>query len=394
MKTKKKRRIRLALITGLSGSGKSSVAKCFEDLGYYCMDNVPLSLLRPLLLDPIEHLGPDTDRVAVVTEPGLFSVAAADRALRAIEEIRRGLSPRLQPLGIIVNRARVQSLEHQFRIKELRDMFGPLVLSPQLPERTSLQQAQGAAKPLHIWPGESAQEMARNFDQLLDRVLRTARLAEDPVILLPLGSQEEHGPHAPMGDFLLTEALAARIAERADAIAAATLPFGYADYFRPIPGGIQLRADTFRKVLRDVADNFLDHGLRRLVILNGHSGNAPLIEQVTRAIRADTGVVVPSINLWRLHTPQLWTEAYGVPPGKGFGHGAEPIGSVYAHLFPELNVQLLASIPNGAWIEDMGLSEDIFVEPVPIVNGTITAPERPGHGLAFKPEILKDCKVS
>ena len=119
-----------------------------------------------------------SDRVAVVTEPGLFSVAAADRALRAIEEIRRGLSPRLQPLGIIVNRARMASLEHQFRIKELRDMFGPLVLSPQLPERTSLQQAQGAAKPLHTWPGDSAQEMARYFDQLLERVLRTARIGE------------------------------------------------------------------------------------------------------------------------------------------------------------------------------------------------------------------------
>ncbi len=119
-----------------------------------------------------------SDRVSVVTEPGLFSVAAADRALRAIEEIRRGLSPRLQPLGIIVNRARMQSLEHQFRIKELRDMFGPLVLAPQLPERTSLQQAQGAAKPLHIWPGESAQELAGMFDQLLDRVLRTGRVGD------------------------------------------------------------------------------------------------------------------------------------------------------------------------------------------------------------------------
>ncbi|WP_111719731.1 ParA family protein [Homoserinimonas sp. OAct 916] len=119
-----------------------------------------------------------SDRVAVVTEPGLFSVAAADRALRAIEEIRRGLSPRLQPLGIIVNRARMASVEHQFRIKELRDMFGPLVLSPQLPERTSLQQAQGAAKPLHVWPGESAEEMAGNFDQLLDRIMRTARIGE------------------------------------------------------------------------------------------------------------------------------------------------------------------------------------------------------------------------
>ena len=64
------------------------------------------------------------------------------------------------------------------------------------------------------------------------------------------------------------------------------------------------------------------------------------------------------------------------------------------HLFPEINVQLLASIPNGAWIEDMGLSEDLWVEPVKVTNGTITAPERAGHGLAFKPEIMKDCRVN
>jgi cellulose biosynthesis protein BcsQ len=117
-----------------------------------------------------------SDRVAVVTEPGLFSVAAADRALRAIEEIRRGLSSRLQPLGIVVNRVRPQSVEHQFRIKELRDMFGELVLEPQLPERTSLQQAQGAAKPLHVWPGESAQELATDFDQLLDHIVEAGNI--------------------------------------------------------------------------------------------------------------------------------------------------------------------------------------------------------------------------
>ena len=115
-----------------------------------------------------------SDRVLVVTEPGLFAVSAADRTLRAIEEIRRGVSPRLQPLGILINRTRPQSMEHQFRIKELKEMFGPLVLSPQLPERTSLQQAQGAAKPVHMWPGEAAQEMAGYFDQVLDRVMRSA----------------------------------------------------------------------------------------------------------------------------------------------------------------------------------------------------------------------------
>jgi L-alanine-DL-glutamate epimerase-like enolase superfamily enzyme len=63
------------------------------------------------------------------------------------------------------------------------------------------------------------------------------------------------------------------------------------------------------------------------------------------------------------------------------------------HLFPELNVQVLASIPNGAWIEDMGVSYDLFVDPVPIKDGFITVPERPGHGLVFKPEIMKDFRV-
>ncbi len=125
-----------------------------------------------------------SDRVVIVTEPGLFSVAAADRALRAIEEIRRSLSPRLQPLGILVNRLREQSVEHQFRVRELREMFGPLVLAPQLPERSTMQQAQGSAKPVHLWPGESALDMAKRFDAILERAVRAARLGTDA----PVGS--------------------------------------------------------------------------------------------------------------------------------------------------------------------------------------------------------------
>ena len=60
------------------------------------------------------------------------------------------------------------------------------------------------------------------------------------------------------------------------------------------------------------------------------------------------------------------------------------------HLFPELNVHLLASIPNGAWIEQMGLLDDLWVEPPRFEAGHAIAPERPGHGLAFRPEVLKD----
>jgi cellulose biosynthesis protein BcsQ len=117
-----------------------------------------------------------SDQVLIVAEPGLFAVSAADRALRAIDEIRLGVSPRLKPLGIVINRVRPQSMEHQFRIRELQELFGPLVLEPLLPERTSLQQAQGSAKPVHLWPGEAAQEMADNFDQLLNIALKDSGL--------------------------------------------------------------------------------------------------------------------------------------------------------------------------------------------------------------------------
>jgi cellulose biosynthesis protein BcsQ len=120
-------------------------------------------------------------RAVVVTEPALFSVTAADRALRAIDELRRSNAPSLQPLGVVVNRYRDRSPEHRYRVTELTDMFGPLVLSPSIPERSALQQAQGASLPVHSWPGPAAEELGEAFDAHLARVLRAgARTARRP----------------------------------------------------------------------------------------------------------------------------------------------------------------------------------------------------------------------
>ena len=58
--------------------------------------------------------------------------------------------------------------------------------------------------------------------------------------------------------------------------------------------------------------------------------------------------------------------------------------TIAPHLFPELNVHLLASIPNGIWCENMGLIDDLWVDPPEIADGMITAPERPGHGLEIQ----------
>jgi L-alanine-DL-glutamate epimerase-like enolase superfamily enzyme len=60
---------------------------------------------------------------------------------------------------------------------------------------------------------------------------------------------------------------------------------------------------------------------------------------------------------------------------------------------PNADAYAIQYSESGIWIEDMGLSDDLWIDPVPVVNGMINAPERPGHGLAFKPEILRDCAV-
>ena len=60
-------RIQVVVITGLSGSGKSTVAKCFEDLGYYCVDNLPLPLMREFLAEP-ERLTAGHQKLAIVAD--------------------------------------------------------------------------------------------------------------------------------------------------------------------------------------------------------------------------------------------------------------------------------------------------------------------------------------
>lgn len=159
---------------------------------------------------------------------------------------------------------------------------------------------------------------------------------EPPVILLPFGSTEEQGPHAPMGDYMLAEALALNVADLSGAIAAPCVPFGYAEFFRAFPGGIQLRADTFCKVVEDVVGAFLDHGIDRVLILNGHTTNGFLIDQVLRKIRRETGVAVASLDLWRSIPDNLWQELYGDKAAGARGHGSEPLTSLAMHLFPDL----------------------------------------------------------
>jgi cellulose biosynthesis protein BcsQ len=125
-----------------------------------------------------------SDKVLVVAEPSIFSVLAADRAMRAIAEISKQTAGRLQALGVLVNRYIPASKEHQFRFAELEQLFGPRLLSIAIEEHSAVQQAQGAARPIHSWPGEVASKTAENFEKILDKVF------EAPSIELSSRSQK------------------------------------------------------------------------------------------------------------------------------------------------------------------------------------------------------------
>lgn len=122
-----------------------------------------------------------SDRAILVAEPSLYAVAGVQRALQAVQAERAAQHGGLQPLGVVINRVRPRSAEHAFRLAELRELFGPLVLQPTLPDRSAIQQAQGAAVPIHAWPTSGAQEVAGMFDALLDRLLRAGRLSRRAV---------------------------------------------------------------------------------------------------------------------------------------------------------------------------------------------------------------------
>lgn len=165
--------------------------------------------------------------------------------------------------------------------------------------------------------------------------------ASNPVILLPLGSHEDQGPHAPMGDYLSAERVAELIAERATGrgqrtLVAPVLPFGGADYFGTMPGGIALSQATLRAVLADIFACLLRHGFTRLIVINGHGGNVQAIHEVTQDIYRDRRLLIPSFYLWRIAYGWLG-EILGPDAGKrAAGHGADPLTSVAMHLFPQL----------------------------------------------------------
>lgn len=158
------------------------------------------------------------------------------------------------------------------------------------------------------------------------------------VAVLPVAAVEQHGPHLPLGtDLCIAEGYLSRIAELVpDALDVAVLPIqavGKSDEHQNFPGTLTLSPAIALAAWVELGACLARAGVRRLVLMNTHGGNVPVIDLVARTLRLDHGMLVALCSMHR----------FGYPPGlfaeheRGHGiHGGEIETSLMLEFRPEL----------------------------------------------------------
>ncbi|GGL70076.1 creatininase family protein [Halocalculus aciditolerans] len=182
--------------------------------------------------------------------------------------------------------------------------------------------------------------------------------ADPDVALLPVGSTEQHGPHAPLAtDALTASAVADAAADRYDGelVVAPTLPVGVSEEHRDFPGTLWLTPDTFRASVRETIQSLVHHGWDRVIVVNGHGGNTDALAEVTATVsRHDDAYAVAF----------TWFDAVG-DHSKDMGHAGPLETAFLRHVHPELvhedrieDAAAGASPRWGDWVAGVNLAHD------------------------------------
>lgn len=133
-------------------------------------------------------------------------------------------------------------------------------------------------------------------------------MRESDLIVFPVGSLEEHGPHNPLGtDFLIARAAAKAVGERVGAPVTPVMPFGYAANLTCFPGTASIDLQLLRSVLTSVCESFIRHGARRFLFINGHGGNTAALRLVGLDLHEKHGAICSYTQWWNI-LPQIRPE--------------------------------------------------------------------------------------
>jgi len=147
--------------------------------------------------------------------------------------------------------------------------------------------------------------------------------ADSDLVILPVGSTEQHGPHNPLGtDYLNAEAVSKEVGKRTDTLVLPVIPVGVSEHHRQFPGTLWVSPPVFREYMKEVALSVAGHGVDKIIIVNGHGGNTASLLEVAGSLRRECGIFASVMMAF--------------PPGMmelGGGHagGGETSSNLYWH---------------------------------------------------------------
>ncbi len=129
-------------------------------------------------------------------------------------------------------------------------------------------------------------------------------------VIVPLAATEQHGPHLPVyTDTLICEYIAEGAARRAASEArlllAPVLPVGCSQHHLQFGGTLSFTSSTYLQVLRDIGESLVTDGFRKIIFLNGHGGNEPIMMQTANDLAVRHPVWTAAASYWSVAAEAL-----------------------------------------------------------------------------------------
>jgi creatinine amidohydrolase len=219
------------------------------------------------------------------------------------------------------------------------------------------------------------------------------------VLIVPVGSIEQHGPHLPLGtDAIVAFGLARRVARRHGAVVAPAMCYAARSSPRSGGGGRSfagstgVTGQTLISLIRDVTTEFFRTGFRRIAYLNGHYENSSL------AYEALTEATEPAPQVGKAILVNWWEQIQPEDIGKIFGNDfpgweAEHAGVAETSLMQELRPDLVRTALKGEGGVSRMLSYDIFPPPGDVIppTGVPWRSDRASHEIGrYLADVLAD----
>lgn len=128
-----------------------------------------------------------------------------------------------------------------------------------------------------------------------------AYLQVKDIVLIPMASLEQHGPHLPLyTDTITAVEISRRVSQMIGVLHTPPIWMGYSPQHMHEPGmgrgTITVRSSTLLAIMSDVARSLIHHGFNRLVFVNGHGSNIKVVDPILRKLRYETGALISFVK--------------------------------------------------------------------------------------------------